>query len=124
MGLEVDFSNGERSLYDKISFSERACEFSWLEDIKVDVLGQHLGAVSDACGGADNLVLENIDHYADPSTRMMILSRTDIHRMEFLRKAKELCQFAQSTEIEACTKHIGRGVVNAVDPRKTFKSKQ
>ena len=77
----------------------------------------YLKAVSDACGGADNLVLEKIVHYADPSARMMMLSQIDIHRMEFLRQVDELCQFAQSTEIEARTKQFGREVLNAVDPR-------
>ena len=31
-------------------------------------------AVSDACGGADTLVLDNIVHYADPHMRTTILS--------------------------------------------------
>nr|CCA15940.1 conserved hypothetical protein [Albugo laibachii Nc14] len=84
----------------------------------------YLTAVSDACGGTDNLVLENIVHYADPSARMMMLSWLVIHRMDYLRQAEELSQFAQSTEIEVRTKHFGRDVVNAVDPRKTFKNKE
>ena len=46
-----------------------------------------------------------------------MLSRLDIHRMDYLRQTKELCQFAQSTEIEARTKQFGREVLNAVDPR-------
>nr|CCA27809.1 conserved hypothetical protein [Albugo laibachii Nc14] len=107
----------------QVSFSERACELSWPEDIKTDVLGQQLPAVSDACEEPDRLLLQNSVCYADSSTRMMMLSRLDIHRMDVLRQAEELCQFAQSTEIEARTKHFVRDVGNAVDPRKTFKSK-
>ena len=53
-----------------------------------------------------------------------MLSRLDIHRMDYLRQTKELCQFAQSTEIEGRTKYFRRDVVNAVDPRETSKSKE
>ena len=52
---------------------------------------------------------------------MMILSRLDTYRMDYLRQAEELCQFAQSMEIEARTNYCGRDVVNDVEPRKTFK---
>nr|CCA19667.1 conserved hypothetical protein [Albugo laibachii Nc14] len=157
MGLEVDFSNGEKVFVRQVSFSERACGFSWHEEIKVECWWSenqtlehamqrllqtfstkitpaqsmklftapkavhrswtdhflYLTAVSDACGGSDDLVLEKIVHYADPSARMMMLSQIDIHRMEFLRQVDELCQFAQSTEIEARTKQFGREVLNA-----------
>ncbi|CAI5703654.1 unnamed protein product [Peronospora effusa] len=141
----------------QVGFAERACGFTWPEDIKVDVLGQHLAgkaqtyycrqvetwwcesqtlehamqrllqtfstkitpaqsmklftapkaphrswtdhflyltAVSDACGGADTLVLNNIVHYADPHMRMTMMSRLDIHRTDCLRQAEELAQFA------------------------------
>ena len=79
----------------------------------------YLTAVSDSCGGAENIV-----HSADPSARMMMLARLDIHRMDYLRKAEELRKFAHATEIEARTKHLGHDVVNVVDPRKTFKRKE
>nr|CCA24799.1 hypothetical protein PITG_16835 [Albugo laibachii Nc14] len=102
----------------KLFTTPKALHRSWTDHFL------YLTAVSDACEGADNLVLKNIVHYADPSARMMMLSRLDIHRMDYLRQTEELCQFSQSTEIEARTKHFGRDVVNAVDPRKTFKSKE
>ena len=51
----------------------------------------YLTAVSDACGGAENLVLQKIVHNADPSARMMMLSRLEIHRIDYLRQAEELC---------------------------------
>ena len=54
----------------------------------------YLTAVSGACGGADNLVLDNIVHYADPHMRTTMLSRLDIHRVDPLRQAEELAQFA------------------------------
>ena len=63
----------------------------------------YLTAVSYACGGAEVLVWENIVHYADPSSRMMMLSRLDIHRMDHLQQAEGFGMFAQSTEIEART---------------------
>ena len=50
----------------------------------------YLTAVSDACGGADSLVLDNIAQYADPHMRTTMLSRLNIHRMDHLRQAEEL----------------------------------
>nr|CCA27495.1 conserved hypothetical protein [Albugo laibachii Nc14] len=177
MGLEVNFSNGERGLYDKlVSLSVRvdsrglkisrsmfpgqhlactaqkyyrrqvecwwsenqnlgACNAKVASDLfhqdytspKQEVLHGAKGCTSElerSFSVPDNLVLENIVNYADPSARMMMLSRLDIHRMDYLRQAEELCQFAQSTEIEARKKHFGRDVVNDVEPRKTSKSKE
>lgn len=74
----------------------------------------YLVAVSEACGGADNLVQDNIVHYADPSMRVSMLARLNLTRIDYLRQAEELAHFAQSTEIELRGKHIGRDVVNTV----------
>ena len=74
--------------------------------------------MSDACGGADKLVLENIVYYADPSMRTTMLSRLNLNRVDCLRQAKDLAQFAQSTEIEVRVKHFGRDVVNFVEATK------
>ena len=60
----------------------------------------YLTAVSDACGGADTLVLDNIVHYADPHMRTTMLTKLYLHRNDPLRQAQELAQLAQSTEIE------------------------
>ena len=60
----------------------------------------YLVAVSEACGGADNLVLDNIVHYADTAMRVSMLSRLNLARTDCLRQAEELAHFAQSTEIE------------------------
>lgn len=68
-----------------------------------------LTAVSDACGGADSLVLDNIVHYADPHMRTTTLSRLNIHRVDHLRQAEELAQFAQSTEIGTNAKKLWQG---------------
>ena len=178
-GLGSGFIEWGKEFVRQVAFSERACGFGWPEDIKVDVLGQHLAgtaqkyyrrqvetwwsesqtleyamqrllqtfstkitpaqsmklftaakspqrswtehflyltAVSDACGGADNLVLDNIVHYADPAIRTTMLSRLNLNRIDYLRQAEELAQFAQSTELEVRVKHFGRDVVNIVEP--------
>ena len=60
----------------------------------------YLVAVSEACGGADNLVQDNIVHYADPSMRVSMLASLNLTRIDYLRQAEELAHFAQSTEIE------------------------
>nr|CCA13864.1 conserved hypothetical protein [Albugo laibachii Nc14] len=74
----------------------------------------YLVALSEACGGADNLAQDNIVHYADPSMRASILSRLNLMRTDYLRQAEELAHFAQSTEFELRWKHFGRDLVNNV----------
>ena len=83
----------------------------------------YLTAVSDACGGADNLVLDNIVHYVDPNMRTTILSRLDIHREDDLWQVEELAQFTQSMEVDTHAKNFGRDVVNTVEPMKAVKEK-
>uniref|UniRef100_A0AAV1V1Z5 Uncharacterized protein n=1 Tax=Peronospora matthiolae TaxID=2874970 RepID=A0AAV1V1Z5_9STRA len=186
-GLGCGFMEWGKEFVRQVGFAEQACGFVWPEDIKVDVLGQHLAgkaqtyyrrqvetwwfenqtlehamqrllqtfttkispaqsmelftapkashrnwtdhflyltAVSDACGGADNLVLDNIVHYADPHMRTTMLSRLDIHRTDYLRQAEELAQFAQSTEVDTHSKIFGRDVVNTVEVAREFKDKR
>ena len=77
--------------------------------------------MSDACGGADKLVLENIVYYADPSMRTTMLSRLNLNRVDCLRQAEELAQVARSTEIEVRVKHFGRDVVNVVEATKELR---
>uniref|UniRef100_A0AAV1U9I7 Uncharacterized protein n=1 Tax=Peronospora matthiolae TaxID=2874970 RepID=A0AAV1U9I7_9STRA len=83
----------------------------------------YLTAVSDACGGADSLVLDNVVHYADPHMRTTMLSRLDIHRTDYLRQAEELAQFARLTEVDAHPKNFGLDVVNAVELEKELNDK-
>ena len=45
MDLVVIFSSKVKKLR-QVGFSERACGFVWPEDIKVDVLGQHLSGIA------------------------------------------------------------------------------
>ncbi|KAG2849639.1 hypothetical protein PC112_g237 [Phytophthora cactorum] len=60
---------------------------------------ESLDLVNEACGKAENLVLDNIVHYADPAMRVSMLSRLNLARTDYLRQAEELAHFAQSTEI-------------------------
>ncbi|KAG2810055.1 hypothetical protein PC129_g7438 [Phytophthora cactorum] len=73
--------------------------------------------------GTDNLVLDNILHYADPAMRVSMLWRLNLARTDYLRQAEELVHFAQSTKIELRGKQLGRVVVNdgQADNRKCFK---
>ena len=96
----------------KIFTSPKSFKRSWMEHY------MYLVAVSDACGGTDNLVQDNILHYADPSLRVSMLARLNLTRIDYLRQAEELAHYAQSTEIEMRGKNIGKDVVNTVDNRR------
>ena len=91
----------------KISTAPKSSKRSWTEHYL------YLVAVSEA--GADNLVQDNIVHYADPSMRVSMLARLDLTRIDYLRQAEELAYFAQSTEIELRGNNFGKDVVNTVD---------
>lgn len=101
----------------KLFTTPKASHRSWTDHLL------HLTAVSDACGGADSLVLDNIVHYADSHMRTTMLSRLNIHRQDFLRQAEELAQFAQSTEVDTHLKNFGRDVVNIAKPVKASKER-
>ena len=77
----------------------------------------YLTAVSDACGDADTLALDNIVYYADSHMRTTMLYWLDLNRNDPLRQAEELAQFAQSTKIDTNVKNIGRDVVKVIEPR-------
>jgi len=103
----------------KMFTAPKSAKRSWTEHYL------YLVAVSEACGGAENLVLDNIVHYAEPAMRVSMLSRLNLSRTDYLRQAEELAHFAQSTEIQLRMKHIGHDVVNdiheeRVDTRKCF----
>ncbi|KAG3178450.1 hypothetical protein C6341_g7935 [Phytophthora cactorum] len=70
-------------------------------------------AVSEACGKAENLVLDNIVHYADPAMRVSMLSRLNLARTDYLRQAEELAHFAQEVVNDVHEGHT--------DTRKCFK---
>ena len=52
----------------KLFTAPKASHRSWTDHFL------YLTAVSDACGGANSLVLDNIVHYVDPHMRMTMLS--------------------------------------------------
>ena len=83
----------------------------------------YLTAVSDACGGVDTLVFDNIVHYVDSHMRTAMLASFDIHRNDPLRQAEELAQFTQSTEVDTDANELGRDVLNVVEPKKVPKDK-
>ena len=93
----------------KIFTAPKSSKRSWTEHYL------YLVAVSKACGGADNLVQDNIVDYADPNMRVSMLARLNLTRIDYLRQAEELAHFAQSTEIELRGKNIRKDVVNTVE---------
>ncbi|KAG2790976.1 hypothetical protein PC129_g21386 [Phytophthora cactorum] len=104
----------------KMFTAPKSAKRSWTEHYL------YLVAVSEACGGADNLVLDNIVHYADPVMKVSMLSRLNLARTDYLRQAEKLAHFAQSTEIEMRGKQQGRDEINdahegRTDTRKCFK---
>ena len=56
-------------------------------------------AVSDACGGADAQVLDNIVHYASSELHTVLMAKYDGNRVDNLAQAEELTHFAQSVEL-------------------------
>lgn len=72
------------------------------ENVKKNYMQRYLylAAVSEACGDAHNLLLDNFVHYADPEMRVTMLSRLNLARADYLRQAEELAHLAQSTEID------------------------
>ena len=65
-GLESGFLEWGKEFVLQLSFSERPCGFSWPEDIKVDVLGQHLAGTAQKyyrrqveCWWSENQTLEH-----------------------------------------------------------------
>uniref|UniRef100_A0AAV1T185 LAGLIDADG endonuclease n=1 Tax=Peronospora matthiolae TaxID=2874970 RepID=A0AAV1T185_9STRA len=72
----------------KLSTAPKATHRNWTDHFL------YLTAISDACGGTNNLVLDNIVHYADPRMRTTMLSKLNTNRLDYLRQTEELAQFA------------------------------
>ena len=66
---------------------------------------------SEARGGADSLVPDNIVHQASPELMNVLRSKYEPTRVDYLRHAEELAHFAQS--IEHGSSAVGREVVAA-----------
>ena len=74
-------------------------------------------AVSEARGGADSLVLDNIVHYASPDLQNVMRANYDPNRQDYLSHAEELAHFAQTIELGSGS--IGREVVAAgIEPKR------
>ena len=71
----------------------------------------YMVAVSEARGGADSLVLDNIVHHVSPELMNVMRSKYEPTRVDYLRHAEELAHFAQS--IEHGSSAVGREVVAA-----------
>ena len=56
-------------------------------------------AVSDARGGADSLVFDNILHHTSPELMNAMRVKNDLTRVDYLRHTEKLAHFAQSIEI-------------------------
>ncbi|OWZ02249.1 hypothetical protein PHMEG_00026224 [Phytophthora megakarya] len=83
----------------------------------------YLVAVREACGGADNLALDNIVRYAAPDMRGVMLSRLNLGRTDYLKQGEELAQFAERDMNN--TRHMGKDMAAAVTeskpkPRKCY----
>ena len=71
----------------------------------------YMVSVSDARGGADSLVLDNIVHHAPPDLMNVMRAKYDPTRSDYLRHAEELAHFAQSIKLGSGA--VGREVVAA-----------
>ena len=54
-----------------------------------------LSAVSEAVGGADDMLLESVIKYVHPEFKQALMARVDTNRFDLRRQAEELCHFAQ-----------------------------
>nr|CCA25072.1 conserved hypothetical protein [Albugo laibachii Nc14] len=135
-GLGSEFLEWGKEFVRQISYPERACGFSWPEDINVDVLGQHLAGRAQKyyrrqveCWWSEKQTLE---HAMQRLLQAFSTKITPAQSMKLFTAPKALHRswidhilyLTDSTEIEARTKHFVRDVVNAVDPRNIFKSKE
>ncbi|POM58937.1 Mitochondrial Carrier (MC) Family [Phytophthora palmivora] len=99
----------------KMFTAQKNAKRSWTEHCL------YLVAISEACRRADNLVLDNIVHYADPAMCVSMLSRLKLNRTDYLLQTEELAHFAQSTEIELHGKQLGlwqQGHMKVACPKK------
>nr|CCA27600.1 AlNc14C584G12215 [Albugo laibachii Nc14] len=57
-----------------------------------------LSAVSEAVGGADDMLLESVIKYVHPEFKQALMARVDTNRFDSKRQAGELCRFVQLME--------------------------
>ena len=79
----------------------------------------YLVAVSDACGGADAQVLDNIVHYASSELHTVLMAKYDGNRVDYLTQAEELAHFAQSVKLDTrSAASFGKDVVSHISEHK------
>ena len=59
----------------------------------------YLVAVSDAAGGAEQQVLDNIVRYASSELSTILMAKYETHHVDYLVHAEELAHFAQAIEM-------------------------
>ena len=89
----------------KLFRAEKEARRTWAEHFL------YMVAVSDARGGADSLVLDNIVHHASPELMNVMRAKYKPTRVDVLRHAEELTHLAQAIELGSGT--VGREVVAA-----------
>ena len=82
----------------KLFTAPKSAKRSWTEHYL------YLVAVSEACGGADNLVQDNIVHYADPAMRVSMLARLNLMRTDYLRQTEELALLRSQRRLKCVEK--------------------
>ena len=97
----------------KLLASKKDPKGSWTEHYL------YLVAVSDACGGAESLVLDNVVQYASIELRTVMMAKYNHTRTEYVHQAEELSYFAQSVENDTRSgKAVGRDVVASISDHK------
>uniref|UniRef100_M4BE69 CCHC-type domain-containing protein n=1 Tax=Hyaloperonospora arabidopsidis (strain Emoy2) TaxID=559515 RepID=M4BE69_HYAAE len=71
----------------------------------------YMVAVSDARGGVDSLVLDNIVHHSSPELMNVMRANYESKRTDYLRHAEDLAHFAQSIKLGSGA--VGREVTAA-----------
>ena len=76
----------------------------------------YLVSVSDAAGGAEKQVLDNIVRYASSELSTILMEKYQTHRIDYPVHAEKLAHFAQAIEMEARSgRSFGKEVVAHVD---------
>ena len=74
----------------KLFMAKKETQRTWAERFL------YMVAVSDARGGLDSLVLDNIVHHASPELMNVMQAKYDPTRSDYLRHAEKLAHIAQS----------------------------
>ena len=100
----------------KLFTAPKSAKRSWTEHYL------YLVAVSEACGGADNLVQDNIVHYADPAMRVSMLARLNLMRTDYLRQTEELALLRSQRRLNCVEKWAETSSTTCKVPSQTHAS--